>query len=227
MGHGPVETGSSSRSSLSLFEFGGSEESVRELQRRYLRYFRDCSPVLDIGCGRGIFLGMLQEAGIEASGVDHSEESIAVCREKGFGVVREDARAFLARNEAHYGGILCSHVIEHLGYDDAMEMLRLCRRALRPGGVLIVVTPNPEDLAIISEIFWLDPTHVRPYPKLLLARMLESVGFEVTHQEQFLGGVRQIGRRNLPMYFVRRLLLGRYYGRPVTMLVARNAATKV
>ncbi len=212
---------------ISLYEFGSNEAVVRRIQSRFIEFFRNASPVLDVGCGRGLFLELLRAAGIEAVGIDHSEESIAACRERGFDVAREDARKYLAHAEGRFGGIFCSHVIEHMGYDDAMAFLALCHRALREKGVLLLVTPNPEDLTIISEIFWLDPTHVRPYPKLLLQSMLEANGFRVMRAEQFLGSWRMIGRRNLPMYFIRRMLLGRHFGRPNTLLLAEKQSEPV
>jgi 2-polyprenyl-3-methyl-5-hydroxy-6-metoxy-1,4-benzoquinol methylase len=209
--------------SLSLYEFGGSEALLRQLHRRFVKFFRGYSPVLDVGCGRGVFLAVASDAGIEAVGVDHAPESLEQCRKKGFSVYHENASRFLIQNTERFGGIFCSHVIEHMAYDDAMRFLGLCQNALRPGGRLVVVTPNPEDLAVISEIFWLDPTHVRPYPKALLHRMLSANGFRVTIAKQFLGSWRMIGRRKIPLYLLRRLLLGRYYGRPNTLIVAEKA----
>src|SRR5713101_1372652 len=55
----------------------------------------------------------------------------------------------------------CSHVIEHMAHEDAMAFLELCHQTLRPGGKLLL-TPNPEDLRVISEIFWLDPPQSSP-----------------------------------------------------------------
>jgi len=207
---------------ISLYEFGGSEDVVRSIQLRFVEYFRNSGPVLDVGCGRGLFLELLRAAKIEAVGIDHSQESVAACRERGFAVECIDAREYLARAEGNFGGIFCSHVIEHMGYDDAMTLLALCHRALRDGGILLLVTPNPEDIWVISEIFWLDPTHVRPYPKLLLQSMLQANGFRVNRTKQFLGSWRMIGWRNLPMYFIRRILLGRHFGRPNTLLLAEK-----
>jgi 2-polyprenyl-3-methyl-5-hydroxy-6-metoxy-1,4-benzoquinol methylase len=207
--------------SISLYNFGGSEDLVRRIQAPFVNVFKSLGPVLDIGCGRGIFLELLSEAGIEAVGIDHSEESIARCREKGFIVHREDARVYLNGNRETFGGIFCSHVIEHMAYEEAASFLELCNSALRAGGALVIITPNPADLAV-AEIFWLDPTHVRPYPKLLLRSMLEATGFQVTMEKHFLGNWRMVGRRNLPAYVFRRLLLGRYYGTPNTLLLAKK-----
>lgn len=194
--------------SVSLYEFGGSESLLRNFQTRFIPLFRGYDPVLDIGCGRGIFLGLAADAGIEAVGVDHAEESAEFCRKKGFSVYQEDVRSFLERNREKFGGIFCSHVIEHMGYEEAVRLLELCHRGLRERGRLVLLTPNPEDLAVIAETFWLDPTHVRPYPKLLLHSMLASTGFDVTETKQVLGSWRMIGRSKLPVYFWRRVLLG-------------------
>jgi O-antigen chain-terminating methyltransferase len=208
--------------SISLYEFGGNERVVREFHRKLVKYFKKSGPVLDIGCGRGIFLGLLAEAGIPGMGVDHSPESLEFCRTKGFNVFHEDARSYLARHEHYFGGIFCSHVIEHIGYEDAMSFLELCYNALSADGTLVMLTPNPEDLAVIADIYWLDPTHVRPYPRLLLKSMLQANGFEVTVATTMLGHWRMIGARNLFSYFFKRMMLGRFYGKPNLLMVAKK-----
>lgn len=207
---------------ISLYEFGGNEAALRKIQKPLVKHFQGCAPVLDIGCGRGVFLELLAAAGIEAVGVDRSSEALAACRQKGLAIVAEDARSFLSREERQFGGIFCSHVIEHMGYDDALAFLQLCHRRIHLGGRLLIMTPNPEDLMVMGEIFWLDPTHVRPYPKRLLKAMLETVGFRVTLEKQYLGSLQMVGRRNLPWYLLRRLLMGRFYGRPNTLVLAEK-----
>ncbi|HWX54357.1 MAG TPA: class I SAM-dependent methyltransferase [Verrucomicrobiae bacterium] len=207
----------------SRYEFSGREDIVRLIQRPFVAYFRDSNPVLDIGCGGGVFLELLAKAGIEAAGVDRSEEAVSACRARGLRVEQEDAREYLRRSRGQFGGIFCSHVIEHMVYDDAVELLQLCHGALRPNGLLLLITPNPEDLAVISEIFWLDPTHVRPYPRLLLRKMLDSAGFQVKRDRPFLGNWRVIGRRKLAGYIVRRVLLGRHFGKQNTLILAQKS----
>ncbi len=109
-----------------------------------------------------------------------------------------------------------------MAYEEAMSFLELCHNALLPDGTLLLLTPNPEDLTIISEIFWLDPTHVRPYPSRLLQTMLKTSGFEVTLVKQFLPSWSSIGRRNIPSYLIRRMLLGRHYGKTNTLVLAKK-----
>jgi 2-polyprenyl-3-methyl-5-hydroxy-6-metoxy-1,4-benzoquinol methylase len=205
---------------ISLYEFGSAEDTIRRIQKPFVSYFRDCAPVLDIGCGRGIFLELLSTAGIQAVGIDHSTEALAACERKGLTVQREEASTYLKQNLGTFGGIFCSHVIEHMGYGDATNFLELCHGALRPGGVLLLVTPNPADLVIMSEVFWLDPTHVRPYPKALLEKMLQAIGFEIRIAKQFLGSWRLLGKREIPGFLLRRMLLGRHFGKPNTLVLA-------
>jgi SAM-dependent methyltransferase len=211
-------------SPISLYEFGSEEIVLREVQSRFVSLFQGFAPVLDVGCGRGVFLELMSAAGIETIGVDHAHESLEYCRNKGFSVFSGEAPDFLATHRGCFGGIFCSHVIEHMGYEDALNFLKLCHKALRPGGRILLVTPNPEDISIMNEIFWLDPTHVRPYPRKLLESMLETAGFKVITSRQFLGSWRMIGRRHFPMYLLRRLLLGRYYGKPNTLVLASSIA---
>ena len=159
-------------------------EFITRLQKGYLKYFEEnkSKKVLDIGCGRGIFLDLLSEAGMNAYGIDGSEEAIKNCKAKGHNNTEcGDIFPYLekkAEEKENFDGIFCSHLIEHLPSDLAVELICLCNRLLSPGGRLILVTPNPSNLEVLTEIFWLDPTHVRPYPRNLLTAMLEAANFE-------------------------------------------------
>jgi hypothetical protein len=54
--------------------------------------------------------------------------------------------------------------------------------------------------------------------------MLNATGFQVVLEKQFLGSLRMLGRRNLPMYLLRRLVLGRHYGKPNTLVLAQKCS---
>ncbi len=115
--------------------FRGSEERVRDLLEPYVPLLRDHGPVLDVGCGRGELLELLQEAGVEARGVDVDDGMVARCRRKGLDVELADAVAYLERQEpASLGAIVASHVIEHLPYEELQRLFELARRSLAPGG---------------------------------------------------------------------------------------------
>ena len=167
-----------------LFTFV-TPESVIRIQGPYVRFFTEAGArkVLDLGCGRGLFLELLRDAGIEAFGVDSDAEAVALCRDNGFQVEQADVLEFLeqaAEGEARYDGVFCSHLIEHLDTDAAMTMIRSCAGLMAPGGRLVLVTPNVENLEVWSGTFWLDPTHQRPYPMPLIAAMMEQASLTVS-----------------------------------------------
>lgn len=159
--------------------FRGPEEDVRARQAAHAdRLVAAGGPVADLGCGRGEMLELLRDRGADAVGVDSSAEMVALVHEKGLSAEHGDIFAFLlARPRGSLGGILCSHVVEHLWPADHMRLARLCAAALRPGGLLIVETPNPKSLIAGAINFSCDPTHLRPVYPETLAFMLERAGF--------------------------------------------------
>jgi O-antigen chain-terminating methyltransferase len=157
--------------------FRGSEEYVREKQRRYVGLFQDASDVLDIGCGRGEFLELMRETGLKARGIDLSAESVALCRERGFDAEAADLFPYLAAlPDESLGGIFSAQVVEHIAPLRVPEMIRLIAAKLVRGGRVVVETPNPECLAIFATHFYLDPTHRQPVPSALLRFYMEEAG---------------------------------------------------
>ncbi|MCZ2149138.1 MAG: class I SAM-dependent methyltransferase [Bryobacterales bacterium] len=158
--------------------FRGTEEYVRNRQKRYLRHFEGCAEVLDLGCGRGEFLECLREAGMLVKGIDSNAELAALCRSKGLYAEQADLFHYLGElDEASLDGIFCCQVVEHLPPGRVPELISLSAAALRPGGKIVIETPNPECLAIFASHFYLDPTHRHPVPAALLAFYLEECGF--------------------------------------------------
>jgi len=159
-------------------KFRGSEESIRKRQGAYVEKFRGCRNVLDLGCGRGEFLEAMCDAGIPSTGVELSQELVALCRQKGLQAEQADMFQHLdCQPDGSIDGIFCAQVVEHLPPARVPELLRLMHAKLRQGGVALVETPNPECLAIFATHFYLDPTHQRPLPPALLTFYFEEAGF--------------------------------------------------
>jgi SAM-dependent methyltransferase len=169
---------------------GFDPEHQREVLRFYVPMFAEPAetstegkqgPVLEIGCGRGEFLGLLRDAGIQARGVDIDPGMVQRARAEGFDVLQDDALEFLHADPAPgpYQGVFCAHFIEHLTPEQVVHFLEGVRRVLVPGGRLVTVTPNPGCYAVLSHDFWWDPTHVRFYEVALVEFLCRQAGFEV------------------------------------------------
>ena len=156
-------------------------EHTREVQRFYLPMLDGHGPVLELGSGRGEFLGLLEEAGIEAHGVDSDEGMAEKAKADGLSVTCADANAFLDADPAPgpYGAVCCFHLVEHLTPDEVLRLLTGVRRVLRPGGRFLAVTPNPACYAVLTHDFWRDPTHVRFYDLEVLDFFCRQVGLTV------------------------------------------------
>jgi len=165
-------------------QFRGSRESIKERVRIYLNDVRDAglgrgdSPILDLGCGRGEWLELVSENGFTAEGVDLNAIMVAGCRERGFPVTEGDALEYLRSLPAESRGVITAfHLIEHLEFRMLVELLHESLRVLRPGGLAIFETPNPDNVLVGSNRFYSDPTHRHPLPKEYTSFLLRSVGF--------------------------------------------------
>lgn len=163
-----------------LFEeqFRGPSAEVAEKQRFYLPFVWNLpGPVFDAGCGRGEFLALLRDQGIPARGVETSAIAAEACRAAGLDVREGDAIEALAGvASASLGGVVAFQVVEHWPAAATFRFLAEARRAIAPGGVLIVETVNTDSLAAMNA-FYLDPTHVRPVPPEALRFLCDAAGF--------------------------------------------------
>ena len=158
--------------------FRGSEDEISARQRDYVQYFTGRSGVLDVGCGRGEFLELLQQHGIAARGLDLNPEMVEVCKARGLDVTNADAVSYLkATADASLGGLIAVQVIEHLKPADLAEMLSLAYDKLRPGGRLVLETINPACWLAFFESFIRDLTHQKPVHPETLQYLLQATGF--------------------------------------------------
>jgi SAM-dependent methyltransferase len=154
----------------------------RATRQGYLRWLPRHGTVLDVGCGGGAFLDVARAAGLGAIGIDRDGAAIAAARGRGHDVLLGDAVAVLRElggTGARFHGALLAHVIEHLDGEGALRLLYAIAAVLAPGAPLVVATPDVRSHIVLSELFWLDPTHVRPYPPLLVERLGATAGFDL------------------------------------------------
>jgi O-antigen chain-terminating methyltransferase len=159
--------------------FRGSRTEIKEKFREYLPYVREHEPVVDLGCGRGEWLELLEETGIEARGVDNNTLQVEQCRARGLDVSEQELFVYLQNMpDESAGSITGFHIIEHLSFNALIRLLNEVMRVLRPGGVVIFETPNPNNVVVGSNYFYLDPTHRHPLPTELMEFVFKHHGFE-------------------------------------------------
>ncbi len=161
---------------------GDPAEVLRAQSERYtdllLTGLPPAAPVVDLGCGRGELLEDLQRRGATVLGVDTDGGMVAEAAERGIPVERTDAVSFLRRAApGSLGAVFSAHVAEHLELEDLLELVSLSASRLRPGGLFVAETPNPESLVVLGNSYVLDPTHVRPLHPSLFSFLCESAGF--------------------------------------------------
>jgi O-antigen chain-terminating methyltransferase len=107
-------------------------------------------------------------------------------RAQGLEVVLADAVAQLDSLEpASLSVVSAFHLVEHLPFEQILILVDAAFRALMPGGLLILETPNPENLVVGACTFWYDPTHIRPLPPAMLRFYVESAGFAPVRTARF------------------------------------------
>jgi SAM-dependent methyltransferase len=158
--------------------FRGSGEDIRAKLRAYLPLFAGASDVLDVGCGRGEFLALLQAEGVRATGVDVNHEMVAVAREQGLDVAESDALEHLeSMPDGSLGGLMAAQVAEHLEPAYLMRLLATAFHKLRPEAPIVIETINPACWLAFFSSYLRDFTHVRPMHPETLQYLMQASGF--------------------------------------------------
>jgi SAM-dependent methyltransferase len=166
--------------------FRGSECETLEKLQPYLSVIETWreslprAPWLDIGCGRGEWLEAAGHAGYGVVGIDWNPVAVARCRAKGLNAEETDALGYLRslKNES-LAVVTAFHAVEHWPMGYFLALMQEAVRTLQPGGLMIIETPNPDNLLTGSSNFWRDPTHRRPIPPALLEFIYQYFGLSV------------------------------------------------
>jgi SAM-dependent methyltransferase len=134
--------------------------------------------VVDLACGDGDFVALLLEAGVDALGVDADPKTCADAQAKGLPVRCQNVFDYLAATPANsVDGIFSAHLVEHLAYPQVVELVAEAARILRPGGRLLLATPDCRSLFSHLEMYYLHFGHVSFYHPRLLTFFMEQEGF--------------------------------------------------
>lgn len=158
--------------------FRGDRDEVRLRLEGYAKLFEGLAPIVDLGCGRGEFLEILNEQRVDALGIEGNAHLAQQCRARGLEVLHGDLLGFIQASEAgSFGGIFASQVAEHLPPKALERLLKESHRVLRRGGLLILETVNTRSLLAFLEIYNRDLTHERPLHPDTLGFLAAAAGF--------------------------------------------------
>lgn len=169
--------------------FRGDESSILRRLKQYSEFYMPIANVykglniFDAGCGRGEWLQIMNALNFSCVGVDSNPNMVSYVDEK---VIIGDALSELDLISNNTQAIVSAfHLVEHLDCDLIYKFIKQSHEVLLPGGILIVETPNCENLETSSTSFWLDPTHIRPIPIQLLQFFTSQCGFYRTKVVRF------------------------------------------
>ncbi|HZR07064.1 MAG TPA: methyltransferase domain-containing protein [Myxococcales bacterium] len=149
-----------------------------DVQRPYRAHLRrlDLGLVLEIGCGIGRNLDHLRGRSV---GVDRDVRSVEIARGRGLpAFTPEELRASAWGQEGRFDSLLFSHVLEHMTSAQAGELIRAYLPFLRPGGRVVVFTPQEAG-------FRSDPTHVEFMDFDSVGGIARAAGLEVESRYSF------------------------------------------
>lgn len=153
-------------------------EVLKDRYQPYADRFPAGGRVLDVGCGRGEFLEVLRGRGIEPFGVDADAQMAEDGRRRGLSIANSDAITYLHEHAGEFDGAFAAHIAEHLAPEELLELVKGMSAALKPGGRAILVTPNPRNLLMQLNDFWIDLQHVRFYSPDIMRWVLKLGGLE-------------------------------------------------
>jgi len=114
----------------------------KEQRAIYKRYLSDVAPgvLLDVGCGSGEYMKIMKQSGWMVEGVEVDPIACRFAREVNKLLVHQGVLEEVAFQEASFDAIVMNHVLEHV--HDPIRLLKECYRLVKPGGRVIVITPN-------------------------------------------------------------------------------------
>jgi 2-polyprenyl-3-methyl-5-hydroxy-6-metoxy-1,4-benzoquinol methylase len=167
-------------------EFLTEELGRRHTARRLLDLLAEYVPhgrLLDVGCGYGLLLDEAQRRGYDADGLELWTEAARYARETLHLHVRNEAFEDAQLEEQSYDAVLLVDILEH--FDDPVNALARARSLLVPGGVLLIVTPDPSSrtVRLVGARWWAYlPSHVCLIPRSTLHRLLRAQGFAMVRE---------------------------------------------
>jgi glycosyltransferase involved in cell wall biosynthesis len=161
-----------------IHDFEGDKEVTLAIATQLSAHFAGSTSILDIGCGKGSMLRALRSQGKKVQGVEIDPHLVSELREDGFSIHPAYVPSGLdALAVERFDGAFLGHIVEHLTPPDTESLFEWLFEHIDDHGVVVIQTPNFGLPVVSSSNFWLDASHIRPYPVELLKAMLRNSGF--------------------------------------------------
>jgi SAM-dependent methyltransferase len=172
-------------SALEKVSFSKDETHEKDIIFRYFkRNYLSVMPqnrdavILDLGCGRGLFINACRMAGYQnVIGVDISPSNIEYCKKQGYECVEQDAQKYLAEHRDVFDVVIWNDMIEHLHKDEIINILISLKSSLRDGGKVIIKTLNAANpyTGVIGR--YMDFTHEISFVDFSMRELLNACGY--------------------------------------------------
>lgn len=192
-------------------KFRGKREDILKRYEAYLKYVpQNIEKSLDLACGRAEWVQLLQAQNIDAYGIDQNLNMLNLGINAGVkNLLQSDIFEYLdSAAENSFDLISSFHLIEHISYTDLVSMLLKIKNIAKNEAIVLLETPNPNNMIVASNNFYLDPTHRNPIPSAYLKFLLEYLGFK----EVEVFEINPMHKINLKDKELEKLLNKHFYG---------------
>ncbi|HVX19855.1 MAG TPA: methyltransferase domain-containing protein [Acidimicrobiales bacterium] len=160
------------------------------------KYHLRTNLVAEIGCGDGMFLSALREAGARVVGFERSHRAAEILRLEGHTMIETDLAVAAPELAEPLAAVATRHVLEHI--DDLTGFLNELRDAIAPGGALLIEVPALEQTIEGQRVYDFIPEHLSYFSTGTLALALERAGFRSIEVRRIVGGEFLVATATIP-----------------------------
>jgi 2-polyprenyl-3-methyl-5-hydroxy-6-metoxy-1,4-benzoquinol methylase len=157
--------------------------------------------IIDIGCGDGHFMKIIEKAGALPYGIEPSSFSVGMCLEVGLNVQNGLMNNDIEILNGPFDGFVCMHVFEHI--PEVNEFLSSIWNNLNDGAIGLIEVPNFETALKYERIYDFSSEHLSYFTKKTMRFAFEKNGFEILeiksdwNDEHLVAIVRKVKKNGL------------------------------
>jgi SAM-dependent methyltransferase len=162
-----------------LEDFESVDTKKRFNENHFFKFLKKGDSIMDLGCGPGYTVKVLQSNGFNTLGIDLNEISIRRAKEHGLNVEKLDAEEAVVKYKDSYNVFALFDFVEHIPLQVVVNILDEIRKV--KNAKVFICTPNLNSLMGFK--FWFHmPTHVNAMHPFVIRKMLDSMDFEIVSE---------------------------------------------